>query len=214
MALNNKKGTFMTYFAVRSLLGKVGMLAAAAVFSIPALAHGNDGHSHSHANSRHDEAAHVHGQGELEIVQDGNGLFISLYTPLYNVLGFEHMPKTDTERVKARRVTSLLKANGLFLFSDDAQCKRTAHKIYSEVLNPHSHGPQDDHKHHDDDGGGHSDLRVAYEFECEKPASLKNIEVRLFRQFPAFEKIEVQALFPSGQVGASLVPKKNILEVK
>jgi len=205
----------MTIFAVRPWWGKLGAAAVAAVVSASALAHGNDGHSHDHgkANSRHDDVAHVHGQGELEIVQDGNGLFISLYSPLENVLGFEHAPKTDSERVKARRVVSLLKANGLFAFSSDAQCKRTGHKLYSEILNPHSHGPADDHQHHDN-AGGHSDFRAAYEFECEQPAKLKMIEVRAFRQFPGFEKIEVQALFPSGQIGASLTPKKNSLVIQ
>jgi len=132
---------------------------------------------------------------------------------LHNVLGFEHTPKTDAEKVKARRVVSLLRANGLFAFTPTAQCKRSGYKLYSEVLNPHSHGPSDDHQHHDADHG-HSDLRATYEFECEFPDKLKLIEVRAFRQFPGFEKIEVQALFPSGQVGATLTPAKNRLEIK
>lgn len=156
--------------------------------------------------------AHVHGTGEMEIVQDGEGLFISLYSPLYNVLGFEHTPKTDAEKVKARRITSLLRANGLFAFSPDAQCRRTGFKLYSEVLNPHSHGPADDHQHHEP-SDGHSDLRAAYEFECAQPAKLKTVEVRMFRQFPGLEKIDVQALFPSGQTGASLTATNNSVSV-
>ncbi|MGV3469612.1 MULTISPECIES: DUF2796 domain-containing protein [unclassified Limnobacter] len=205
----------MTKFAAQSLFTRFGTLAMAALLSTSAMAHGNDGHSHDHAkaNSRHNDAAHVHGQGELEIVQDGNGLFISLYSPLENVLGFERAPKTDAERVKARRVVSLLRANGLFAFSPEAQCKRTSHKLYSEILNPHSHGQGDDHQHHDS-ADGHSDFRAAYEFECEQPGKLKAIDVRVFRQFPGFEKIEVQALFPKGQVGATLTPKQSTLVVQ
>jgi hypothetical protein len=192
----------MTDFAVRPLLGNLCLLAAAMTFSATAS-----------AGADHNTAAHVHGVGDMEIVQDGNGLFISLMTPLHNVLGFEHTPKTDAEKVKARRVVSLLRANGLFAFTPTAQCKRSGYKLYSEVLNPHSHGPSDDHQHHDADHG-HSDLRATYEFECEFPDKLKLIEVRAFRQFPGFEKIEVQALFPSGQVGATLTPAKNRLEIK
>jgi hypothetical protein len=190
-------------------------VAMAALFGTYAIAHGNDGHSHDHgkSSSRHSDAAHVHGQGELEIVLDGNGLFISLYSPLENVLGFERTPKTDAEKVKARRVVSLLKANGLFAFSPEAQCKRTGHKLYSEILNPHSHGANSDHQHHDSENG-HSDFRASYEFECEQPAKLKVIDVRVFRQFPGFEKIEVQALFPKGQVGATLGPKQSTLVVQ
>ena len=206
----------MTKFEVRFVLGKLAGAAVAALLATTAMAHGKDGHSHDHgkaANSRHNDAAHVHGQGELEIVQDGNGLFISLSSPLENVLGCERAPKTDAERVKARRVVSLLKANGLFAFSPEAQCKRTGHKLYSEILNPHSHGPGDDHQHHED-ANGHSDFRASYEFECEQPAKLKVIEVRVFRQFSGFEKIEVQALFPKGQIGASLTPKQSTLVVQ
>ena len=205
----------MTKFAAQSLFTRFGTLAMAALLSTSAMAHGNDGHSHDQAkaNSRHNDAAHVHGLGEMEIVQDGNGLFISLMTPLHNVLGFEHTPKTDAEKVKARRVVSLLKANGLFAFTPTAQCKRSGYKLYSEVLNPHSHGPSDDHQHHESESG-HSDFRVAYEFECAEPAKLKVIDVRVFRQFPGFEKIEVQALFPKGQVGASLTPKQSTLVVQ
>ena len=191
----------MAYFAVRSRATKFQLFAFTALFSGSVLA--AEGHSH----------AHTHGVGELEIVQDGNGLFISFYTPLYNVLGFEHEPKTDTERVKARRVTSLLKANGLFSFSSDAQCKRSSYKLNSDILNPHSHGSEHGHQHHNS-ADGHSDLHMAYEFECKNPEQLKEIEVRVFRQFPGFEKIDVQALFPSGQLGASLTPKKNRLVVR
>lgn len=199
----------MAYFAVQSAHRALGVFLFGAFFCMSAWAGGNHGHGHS----RHNDAAHVHGTGEMEIVQDGNGLFISLYTPLQNVLGFEHMPRTDTEKVKARRVTSLLKANGLFAFSPDAQCKRTGYKLHSDVLNPHSHGASDDHQHHDSKNE-HSDLRAVYEFECEFPAKLKVIDVRVFRQFPGFEKIDVQALFPSGQMGASLTPTKSTLVIK
>lgn len=186
------------------------MAALAFAFAIPAT---GSTLAMAHGNKAHQEDAHVHGAAEMEIVQDGKGLSISLYSPLQNVLGFEHSPKTDAERVKARRVVSLFKANGLFAFSPEAQCKSTDHKLVSDILNPHTHGAADDHHHHDSQGG-HSDFRASFEFECENPAQLKVIEVRVFRQFPSFEKIEVQALFPSGQKGASLTPKKNTMVVQ
>ncbi|MEW6205869.1 MAG: DUF2796 domain-containing protein [Pseudomonadota bacterium] len=197
----------MTQHVVRTRIGQLATIAALALLGGNAWA--GSGHSHS----RHNDAAHVHGAGELEVVLDGNGLFISLYSPLENVLGFEHSPKTDAEKVKARRVKSLLQANGMFAFSPEAQCKRTSYKLYSDVLNPHSHGPGDDHQHHASEDG-HADFRAAYEFECAEPAKLKVIDVRVFRQFSGFEKIEVQALFPKGQIGASLTPKQSTLVVQ
>jgi hypothetical protein len=201
----------MTGFKAPFVVCKLGLLTAGLVFSHLSWAAGGHSHSHGHSHNVQGSAAHVHGTGEMELVLDGNNLSITLYSPLHNVLGFEHAPKTDTERVKARRVVSLLKANGLFAFSPDAQCKTSGHRLVSDILNPHSHGPNDDHKDHD---GDHSDLRAVFEFECENPQKLKTIDVRLFRQFPAFQKIELQALFPSGQQGASLTPSRSMLTVQ
>jgi hypothetical protein len=180
------------------------LLMGAALFSSSVLAHGKHEHSHD---------AHVHGVGNLEVVQDGKRLLVGLYTPLQNVLGFEHSPKTDSEKVKARRVLALLKASGLFKFTPAAQCKRTAFTLDSNILKPYDQDstvarppvqPSD----------GHSDLMVNYEFECVAPEKLKSIEVNLFRQFSGFEKIDVQAVFPGGQIGAYLTPKKSTLLVQ
>jgi len=71
------EGIFMTQFVVLSEWFKFGAapvaVAMAILFGNAAMAHGNNGHSHDHgkSGSRHSDAAHVHGQGELEIVQDG-----------------------------------------------------------------------------------------------------------------------------------------------
>lgn len=199
----------MAKFPAALALGRWWLVLAGVCMGSQAWA--GSGHDHSHG--RHNTAAHVHGVGELEVVLDGNNLSIILYSPLHNVLGFEHTPRTDTEKVKARRVVSLLKANGLFAFSPEAQCKANGHKLHSDILNPHSHGPQDNHSHHDS-SDGHSDVRAVYEFECDNPNKLKMVDVRIFRQFPAFQKIEVQALFPAGQTGASLTPGKTQLNVQ
>ena len=197
----------MTQHAVRTRIGQLAIIAALAFSGGHAWA--GSGHSHS----RHSDAAHVHGAGELEVVLEGKGLSISLYSPLENVLGFEHSPRTDAEKVKARRVKSLLQANGMFAFSPEAQCKRTSYTLYSDVLDPHGHGANEDHQHHGSEDG-HADFRSVYEFACAEPAKLKVIDVRVFRQFPGFEKIEVQALLPKGQTGAILTPKQSKLVIQ
>jgi hypothetical protein len=43
----------------------------------------------------HEPAAHVHGAGSLEIAIDGAAVQINLYSPLDNLLGFEHAPENE-----------------------------------------------------------------------------------------------------------------------
>lgn len=75
------------------------------------------------------------------------------------------------------------------------------------------HGHEKEHKehaHHDDHGHAgetHSDGQAHYHFECGKPAQLKSIDFAgLFKRFPNFEEIDVQAVGPHGQAGAELKP--------
>lgn len=187
--------------------------ALALVFGLTNMAVAAQDHTH--------HAAHVHGVGNLEVVQDGNTVFIALESPLYNVLGFEHAPKTDAQRVLARRVSNLLKANGLFSLTRDAQCRRSSHKLVSEVLNPHTHEKGHDHSHdhshshsHNGTHSEHADFRAEYEFECRKPELLTDILVRVFQQFSGFTELHVQAVLPSGQVGATLTPNQTTLVLK
>ena len=190
------------------------MLKAVKFGGALALVFGMLGQSVAAENHAHHEA-HVHGVGNLEVVLDGNMVFIALESPLYNVLGFEHAPQPDAQRVLARRVTNILKANGLFSLTRDAQCRRSSHNLVSEILNPHTHGDGHAHSHdHDSTHSGHADLRAEYQFECRKPELLTDILVRVFQQFSGFTELNVQAVLPSGQIGAKLTPNESTLVLK
>ncbi|HEX4843667.1 MAG TPA: DUF2796 domain-containing protein [Limnobacter sp.] len=188
---------------LRAALLAVGCLAGASL----AHAHGDSkGHTHKH---QHNDEAHVHGVGELEVVQDGPRVSISLYSPLHNVLGFERAPRTEVEKNRVKAANAQLKSKALYAFTPAAQCQQTDVRVRSEVLNPHSHGPGADHQ--DASESEHSDVKVIWEFACAKPDALKDIDVRLFKAFPGFETLQTQALFAKGQVGAKLTSKQSKL---
>lgn len=169
-----------------------------------AQAHGDaKGHSHQHD-------AHVHGVGELEMVQEGQRLSISMYSPLHNLLGFERAPRTDAERARMKAVNSQLRGGGLFTFTPAAQCQGSEVRVRSEVLNPHVHAHEGKDAHTHD--GEHSDVKVIWEFECANPAALKEVKVNLFQVFPRFEALQTQAIFAKGQVGAKLSAKKPSIQ--
>jgi len=46
----------------------------------------------------HAAPAHVHGVAKMDLAVDGNKLTLSMEMPLDNLVGFEHLPKTDKQK--------------------------------------------------------------------------------------------------------------------
>ena len=51
---------------------------------------------------------HVHGTAELCVAVENNHLNVELRSPLENLLGFEHAPKTDSQRAAVKAMTAKL----------------------------------------------------------------------------------------------------------
>ncbi|MEK9704254.1 MAG: DUF2796 domain-containing protein, partial [Deltaproteobacteria bacterium] len=56
--------------------------------------------------------AHVHGEAKLNIVFEGQELLIELRSPSYNLVGFEHEPKTKNQHELVENTIELLKNFG------------------------------------------------------------------------------------------------------
>lgn len=175
-----------------------------AQYSLDVQAHGA-GHKKQAVNTQ----AHVHGVGELDVVSEGNGVSVTLFSPLHNVLGFERAPKTAAEKDKAKLVQVLLNDPRIVSFNADALCTRVDTALTSDVLNPHTHGNDADHHAHD-----HSDILMRWEFQCEKPAELRHLTVRVFNLFEQFTELQAQVLLQGRQLGARLTPKQPVLKLR
>ncbi len=57
----------------------------------------------------------------------------------------------------------------------------------------------------------HSEYQAKYQFSCEDPEALTQMEVGLFQRFPAIERIEVQQLVGTRQSAAELTATQNKL---
>ena len=53
--------------------------------------------------------AHVHGEAEVNIVFEGQKLLVELKSPSFNLVGFEHEPKTLEQRKLVEKTIELLK---------------------------------------------------------------------------------------------------------
>ncbi len=155
--------------------------------------------------------AHVHGMAELKVAIDGARLEIDLESPLENLLGFEHAPRTEQQRAAVRAMaTRLRQAQTLFVPTPAAQCRLMAVRLESAALPAALLGeapPKASEVAKDADG--HADLDASFTFQCAAPASLKGMEVALMKAFSGLRRLSVSLAGPKGQSATVLTPGKR-----
>lgn len=161
----------------------------------------------------HEPGAHVHGVAELSVAVDGPQLEIGLESPLDNVLGFEHVPRTDKQRAAVRAMAGKLRqAQTLFVPTAAAQCTLAEVQLSSAALPAELLGqakPATGDAPKDEDG--HADLDATFTFKCAVPAQLKGMDVVLMQAFPGFRKLNVSVAGPKGQSAMVLAPGKQVV---
>lgn len=147
--------------------------------------------------------AHVHGSATVLLAQDGNRLTLEFDSPLDNLLGFEHAPRTDKQKQAARALLDIMqKPDTLLKLNAEADCQLTTVKVVAPVLQAAAATATKDE---------HANLHAEYEYSCTKAAALKSLHLSLFDAFPAIHKVEAQMAGARGQVAATLTPKQRTL---
>ncbi|MGL6027661.1 MAG: zinc uptake protein ZrgA [Vibrio sp.] len=136
-------------------------------------------HHTDHQHRQHE--AHVHGQVELNIAQDGHDLLIEITAPGADVLGFEHEPQNEAQQHTLQQALATLHhADQLFIINQQARCEKREvfiqyslggkqyqdrHAYQAGEKHQHHHSGDDhhtahdhaEHEHHDHDGHAHDD---------------------------------------------------------
>ncbi len=148
----------------------------------------------------HGPGPHVHGVASLQVAVDGNTLTLHLESPLDNLLGFEHVARTEKEKAAVRDMAARLnKPETLFVPTPEAQCKAVSVDLESPVLQPAKAA----------NSSGHADLDGDFVFRCEHPEVLRAIDVSLFDGFPNMRQVDVQVATSFGQAAAKLTQKQR-----
>jgi len=162
---------------------------------------------------------HVHGLARLTVSLDQQTLTIALSSPLDNLAGFEHAPRTEAQKAALEQMVATLERPGeLFQATAAAGCTPSSTNIESPILEDHSshdHNHHDhDHDHHHDHDHNHADLYAEYTFDCVQPSRLSNLTVALFEAFPRLERIDAEAALPGRQIAAGLEPDDNVFNLR
>lgn len=171
---------------------------------LPLAAMAEEAHDHDHAEHA-SLGAHEHGVAQLNVALDGNTLEIELESPAMNLVGFEHAPSSDADKTAISQARNELN-KPLNLFSlNTGDCSVTSTELESPLFDDdHAHAAGE-HEHE------HSEIHAHYSFNCKQPQALQQLDLtRLFKQFPATHKIQLQLIGPNGQQGAELSPEQSI----
>lgn len=154
-----------------------------------------------HATPGFAAAAHEHGLARLDVVVDGQQLVISLDSPLANLLGFEHAPRSEVQREAVAKMETALQAAGLFKPDPAAACTPDGVTI-DHPFKAQAKGAA---------AAEHADAEISWRFRCTNPAALRQLDVGLFDRFSGLHSLQTQLAGPRGQTAATLSRRQRVL---
>ena len=158
--------------------------------------------------------SHEHGAANLMLAIEGDKLQIGIEVPSESLIGFEHFPKSRSDRENFNEAIKILSNPSKFFSTPDgAECLLTGLNVSQTLFSgeeedEHGHEKKDEHGHDDHDEHGHEDsekgeihseFRSNYSWNCLHTDEIDSIGNKLFSFFPRIEEIRVNWITTSGQ---------------
>ena len=101
------------------------------LFTGKVIGHQHKAHASHKKNHRRQHQAHVHGQGELQMVFDSkkNEIAIKLTAPMEDIAGFEHEPKTSAQLKTLQAQAQKIKNAKVAVFDEASNCSRKSLEV-------------------------------------------------------------------------------------
>jgi hypothetical protein len=147
------------------------------------------------------DQAHQHGVARLEVTVEGAALQVAFEGPAENILGFEHVPRSDAQKKTVARAEGQLKQpDQLFAIPASAECKPQPARVEVKLPPP---GRRETH----------SEIEAEWRWQCARPAGLTHLDIGLFKAFPRLKELRVQTVTAQGQKAAVLNAKAARLKL-
>ncbi len=168
--------------------------------------------------------SHEHGAANLMLAIEGDKLQIGIEVPSESLIGFEHFPKSRSDRDNFSEAIKIFSNPSKFFSTPaDAECLLTglnvSQSLFSgeeedehghEKKDEHGHDDHDEHGHEDSEKGGiHSEFRSNYSWNCLHTDEIDSIGNKLFSFFPRIEEIRVNWITNSGQGSLEIESEDN-----
>ncbi len=149
--------------------------------------------------------SHVHGSAVVNVAFDGLSGKVNFVIPAESVLGFEHEPKTETEKNLLSQVTQQWESqiSQLVRFEEKSQCAFTKESVGLQT----DRSSKDQKKSHTD----HADFEAVFLMACKQMLKGSTVTVDLTR-FSKIKKVEVTFLVDQFQ--KSQKSKNQVISVR
>ena len=187
------------------LIKIVRILSMAAIVNFSTISFSNH-HEHKHDEHKHDEhkekksssKSHVHGEGKMNFVTDGNKIVVEFEISSEDILGFEHKPKSDAQ--KKSLSDALVKVKKPFVVAEGCKLSGTP-SVEGGVLSAKS-------------DSAHSDFLIVQTYECKKLSGLKKLQVVVFDEFPKISELKVQGVLTNTTVVQTVNKTKSYVKLE
>jgi len=165
--------------------------------------------SSDHNSHPHEQKPHVHGIANMELVIHKQAILLTVHSPLYNLLGFEHKPKLAEQKQAVKLQLDKIKAGNLITFNTAAKCEvKAIHYEHPFETNDHHSNEHKGHK-------GHKDINFEYELLCHSPNKLAMLNSEaLFSAWKNLNNLRVQWIGQGKQSAVTLNRNKTQFSLK
>ena len=163
--------------------------------------------------------SHEHGAANLMLAIEGDKLQIAIEVPSESLIGFEHFPKSRSDRENFSEAIKILSNPSKFFSTPaDAECLLTGLNVSQSLFSgeeedEHGHEKKDEHDEHghedSEKGEIHSEFRSNYSWNCLHTDEIDSIGNKLFSFFPRIEEIRVNWITNSGQGSLEIESEDN-----
>ena len=168
--------------------------------------------------------SHEHGAANLKLALEGEKLQVEFEVPSESLIGFEHFPKSQSNREDFSNVIKILSdPSRLFSMSREGECLLVGMNISQSLFsNEEEHGhdesedehskdeSEDEHGHDESEKSEiHSEFKSNYSWNCQHLDEIDSIGTQLMTVFPNIEEIRVNWISNNGQGSLELESKDD-----
>ena len=150
--------------------------------------------------------SHEHGAAKLMMVMEGEKLQVEFEVPSESLIGFEHFPKSQSNRKNFNESIKILSdPSKLFSMPIKAECLLVGMNVSQSLFsNEEEHGHDESEK-----SEIHSEFESNYYWNCQHLDEIDSIGAQLMSFFPRIEEIRVNWISNNGQGSLELESKDD-----
>ena len=161
--------------------------------------------------------SHEHGAAIIKMVMEDEKLQIEFEVPSESLIGFEHFPKSQSNRENFNKAIKVLSdPSKLFSQPIKAECLLVGMNVSQSLFsNEEEHGhdeseKEEEHGHDESEKSEiHSEFKSNYYWNCQHLDEIDSIGTQLMSFFPRIEEIRVNWISNNGQGSLELESKDD-----